>query len=363
MVELKIEFALGRTLVRIADGSLSTIGRSLTKAGHAGRVLVVSDEHVAPLYSQEAIRSLEQAGLEATLHVVAPGDQSKSLAEASALYDRLAAGRFGRDSTLLALGGGMVSDLAGFVAATWMRGLGFVICPTTLEADVDASIGGKTAVNHAAGKNLIGAFHQPQMVLTDLSCLRSLSQRDLIAGLGESIKHAAIRDPTFLEWHRTHREAILAREAPVLEELIGRNVGIKADVVTQDERERRGIREVLNFGHTIGHALEASFSYQRRHGECVALGMVVACRLSVGLGLLDGASERAVRETIEAFGLPLSLGSEVRVDEIRDYLHHDKKVAGDRLRFVLLKGLGRTVVRDDVPESAVLDALAALKGA
>jgi 3-dehydroquinate synthase len=320
----------------------------------------VSDEHVAPLYAEQGMRSLEEVGFVAELHVVAPGDQSKSLAQASALYDRLAAGGFARDSTVLALGGGMVSDLAGLVAATWMRGVRFVICPTTLEADIDASIGGKTAVNHPAGKNLIGAFHQPQIVLIDTSCLVSLPQRDLIAGMAESIKHAAIRDADFLQWHVANREAILAREAPVLEELIARNVGIKADVVAQDEKECRGIREALNFGHTIGHALEVRFGYERRHGECVALGMVAACRLSVSLGLLDEPSERAVRGTLEAFGLPVSLGSAVAVEEIRGYLEHDKKIAGNRQRFVLLDGLGRTAVRDDVPEAAVLDAVAAL---
>ena len=360
MVELNIEFALGRTSVRIADGLLSTVGRSLAGAGLGGRVLVVTDEHVKPLYADRTMRSLEEAGLETGLHVVAPGDQSKSLAQASALYDRLATGRFARDSTVLALGGGMVSDLAGFVAATWMRGVRHVICPTTLEADIDASIGGKTAVNHPAGKNLVGAFHQPAMVLIDPSCLGSLTQRDLVAGLGESVKHAAIRDPAFLEWHRAHREAILAREAPALEELIGRNVRIKAEVVRQDERERRGVREALNFGHTIGHALEAWSGFERRHGECVALGMVAACRLSVDLGLLDEPAERMLLETIEAFGLPVSLGSAVPIEEIRSYVQHDKKIAGDRVRFVLLDGLGRTVLRDDVPEAAVLEALAAL---
>jgi 3-dehydroquinate synthase len=228
---------------------------------------------------------------------------------------------------------------------------------------VDASIGGKTAVNHPAGKNLIGAFHQPILVLIDPQCLKSLSRRDLVAGMGESIKHAVIRDPAFLDWHRSRREVVLDRDAEALAELIERNVRIKAAVVAQDEREQTGVRAALNFGHTIGHALEQWGGYARRHGECVALGMVAACRLSVQMGLLDEDSRAQVVETIEAYGLPTSLESAVPADDILGYIERDKKSARNRVRFVLLDGLGRTVLRDDVPESVVREVIEGLAAA
>ncbi|HUU82381.1 MAG TPA: 3-dehydroquinate synthase [Phycisphaerae bacterium] len=363
MTEFEIKLERARTGVRIGAGALPSVGELLAQAGWADRVLVVSDGHVAPLYGERVTRSLVDAGLKAELHVLPPGDESKSLEQASALYDRLAAGRYARDAAVLALGGGMVSDLAGFVAATWMRGVTFVICPTTLEADVDASIGGKTAVNHGAAKNLIGAFHQPRLVIIDPKCLGSLSQRDLVAGTGESIKHAAIADPSFLKWHGSFRDAVLARDADVLAELIERNVRIKADIVVRDERDRSGVRAALNFGHTVGHAIERWSNYELRHGECVALGMVAACRLSVRMGLLDEASEAAVVETIEAYGLPTSLEAPVAADELLRYIARDKKTARDRVRFVLLEGLGRTTLRDDVPEELVVEVLHTLGGA
>ncbi|MCP4248872.1 MAG: 3-dehydroquinate synthase [bacterium] len=360
MGEQVYEFASGTCAVRVSPGARREIGPALARSNGSQRVLVVSDDNVAPLYADEVTQSLTKAGLAADLHVVPAGESSKSLAQASEIYDRLAAGKYARDATILTLGGGVVGDLGGFVAATWMRGIGFVNCPTTLEADVDAAIGGKTAVNHPAGKNLIGAFYQPGSVCIDPECLASLPERDLIAGLAESIKHAAIRDRDFLEFHNRHRDAILTRDASILAELISKNVAIKAAVVLQDEQERRGIREALNFGHTVGHAIESWADYAYRHGEAVALGMVAACRLSVALGLLSENEAAAVRETVAAFGLPVALDSPVSIDQLREHLSHDKKIAGGRPRYVLLDGLGQTVVRDDVPEPAVQEALAAL---
>ena len=357
-----VELGGRRSLVRIGAGLLAEAGPLLAQVGGRGRVLVVSDHNVAPRYAQRVTGSLEGAGFSAALHLIPPGDQSKSLAEASAIYDRLAAGNYARDATVLAVGGGVVSDLAGFVAGTWMRGANLVICPTTLEADVDASVGGKTAVNHPAGKNLIGVFHQPGLVIVDPSCLESLADRDMAAGMAESVKHAAISDGEFLDWQLAHRDAILSRTPAVLEQLIERNVRIKAGVVTRDERDQAGIRAALNFGHTIGHALEAWWAYDRRHGECVALGMVAACRMSVRMGLLDTADERRVVETIGAFGLPVSLDAPPPADRILEYITHDKKAAGDRVHFVLLDGIGQAVLRPDVPDSVVVDALTALGG-
>jgi 3-dehydroquinate synthase len=355
-----IQFPRAETLVTVQVNALATLGSTLASRIGPTPVLVISDETVAPLYADPALAALRGSGFRAELAVVPPGDASKSLARAAQLYDRLAQFGVARDGLVLALGGGMVSDLAGFVAATWMRGIAFAICPTTLEAAIDASIGGKTAVNHSAGKNLIGAFHQPTLVHIDPRCLRTLEPRDWVAGMAESIKHAAIADEPFLTWHEQYRDAILAREPELLVELIERNVRIKADVVSRDEREQTDIRAALNFGHTIGHAIEAARGYELRHGECVALGMVAACRIGVSLGLLDAASGERVIRAIESFGLPIRLADAPRTDELLSYMARDKKIAAGRIRFTLLDGLGKTVLRDDVPERVVLDACESL---
>lgn len=355
-----IQFPRAETLVTVEIDALATLGGTLAEQIQPTKVLLVSDETVAPLYADSALAGLHASGFDVELAAVPAGDASKSLVQAAQLYDRLGHFQVARDGLVLALGGGMVSDLAGFVAATWMRGIAFAICPTTLEAAVDASIGGKTAVNHGAGKNLIGAFHQPTMVHIDPLCLRTLGPRDLVAGMAESIKHAAIADESFLAWHEQHSDAILGREPEVLVELIERNVRIKADVVSRDEREQTSIRAALNFGHTIGHAIEAARGYDLRHGECVALGMVAACRIGVALGLLDAASGERVICAIDAFGLPVRLANAPPQDELWSYMARDKKIAAGRVRFTLLDGLGKTVLRDDVPERVVLDAYESL---
>lgn len=360
MTTFDIEFATARTRVRIEPGCLASIGEALAGCVEPTNVLVVSDETVAALYGEPVMASVAGAGFEPDMLVLPPGDATKSLGSAERIYDRLGDMRVARDGLVLALGGGMVSDLAGFAAATWMRGVRFGICPTTVEADVDASIGGKTAVNHRAGKNLVGAFHQPVLVHMDPLCLRTLEQRDVVAGLAESIKHAAIADEPFLRWHEAHREAVLAREPRAMAELLERNVRIKAGVVVRDEREHTAVRASLNFGHTIGHAIEAARGYELRHGECVALGMVAACRICVSLGRLDAASSERLIRCIESYGLPVRLEAAMNADELLSYMRRDKKVAGGKVRFTLLDGLGRTVLRDDVSERTILEACRSL---
>jgi 3-dehydroquinate synthase len=350
MRSITVSYESCRTQVRIGAGLLDQAGRLLAEVIPPGLrdVLVVSDETVAGLYSQRLLAGLTAAGLRGELAVVPPGDASKSLTRAAELYDRLAAGRFARDALVLALGGGMVSDLAGFVAATWMRGVAFAICSTTLESAVDACLGGKTGVNHASGKNLIGAFHHPALVLVDPASFTTLDDRDMRAGLAESIKHGAIADAAFLTWQREHREAILRRELPFLEELIERNLRIKAGFVTADERETRGPRAMLNFGHTIGHAVEAAMNYRLRHGECVAIGMAAAARISREMGLLSAADAEALIQTLAEFGLPTTLPEGLDPKQIIDATATDKKVAGSRVRYVLLEGWGRAALREGV---------------
>ncbi len=356
MISFSIQFGLRSTSVLIDPGLISMLGPQLKHAlPRAARVLVITDDHVASLYAEAAAASLQRSGWDAELFIVPSGEASKSLSNASAIYDRLAQGRYSRDSAIIAVGGGVVSDLAGFVAATWMRGIGFVICPTTLEAAVDASVGGKTAVNHPAGKNLIGAFHQPQAVMIDPICLATLPDRDIRAGLAESIKHGAIRDPEFLVWHEDNREAILAKDPAIMAQLIEKNVRIKADVVAADEREQSGIRASLNFGHTIGHAIEAWAEFDLRHGECVSLGMVAACQLSVDMGLLGQADAEQIRRILVYFGLPVQLPNPPMIQPLLEFIALDKKAANKKVRFVLLDGIGQTVMRDDVaPEQIIL---------
>ena len=272
--------------IDIGPGALGRIGERLRGRCEAGRATLITDTNVGPLYGEKAASSLDAAGFEVVVLTVPAGDASKSTARAGLLYDELAGRRHGRWEPVVALGGGMVGDLAGFVAATWQRGVPFVQCPTTVEADVDAGVGGKTAVNHPAGKNLIGVFHQPVLVCIDTDCLGTLGGRDFRAGLAESVKHAVIRDAAFFDWHEARRAEILGREPTVVLELIRRNCENKAAVVVADEREacRDGVgRAALNFGHTIGHAIEAQTGYTLRHGEAVSLGMVASMDLAARL--------------------------------------------------------------------------------
>ncbi len=275
------------TRVHIAPGALASAGRVVGERIGAGVVLIVTDDHVGSLYGDAVLNSFAEVGITPCVHTVPAGERSKCVARAEDLYAAAARAGLARDGHVFALGGGVVSDLAGFVAATWMRGVGFAICPTTVEACIDASIGGKTAINIPAGKNLVGAFHQPHTVIIDPNCLSTLPARDVRAGLAESVKHALITSESMLAWHEDQLEAILACDPGVTTELIVRNVRIKADIVERDATERTGVRMLLNFGHTIGHAIESCSGYALRHGECVALGMLGVCRLSETLGLLD----------------------------------------------------------------------------
>jgi 3-dehydroquinate synthase len=310
----------------------------------ARRVTVVTDSNVGPLHAARLGESLNGAGFEAVVLTVPAGDASKSLRQAEALYARLAERGHERAEPIIALGGGMVGDLAGFVAATWLRGVPFVQCPTTVEADVDASVGGKTALNHPAGKNLIGCFHQPSLVCIDTDCLGTLRKRDFTAGLAESVKHAVIRDQAFFEWHEANVGAIVAQEPRTLLELVERNCRNKAEVVVADEREtaEEGVgRAALNFGHTVGHAIEAQFNYELRHGEAVALGMVAAMDLAVRFAGFAEAERERVEAMLRALGLPVVCAAPLDVDEILRRLAADKKARGRTVRFVVPTVIGR----------------------
>lgn len=337
--------------VVIAADVLDSLGPRAREHIKSERLAVVTDENVGPLYGERALQSLKQSGFEPTLLTVPAGDATKCLQQVSRLYDALAEAKIDRTSPLVALGGGVVGDLTGFVAATWLRGVPFIQCPTTVEADVDASVGGKTGVNHASGKNMIGAFYQPQFVLIDIDTLKTLSERDYIAGLAESVKHAVIRDAAFLDFHEEQFDAIRRREPAVLPGLLERNVQIKAEIVARDERETTGLRALLNFGHTVGHAVETLMSYTDdpwRHGEAVAVGMVAAAEMSVAAGGLSRAESDRIVAVLERLGLPVRVGLAGERSAIRQLMQADKKVAAGKLRFVLADAIGRARLRGDV---------------
>lgn len=365
MPTMRYVFADQPVDVTVEVNILSELGSLLRRSipGAAPfRVILISDSNVWPLYGELAKGALRRGGTEAVSErVIAAGEASKSWAIAGELFQFLADQQVGRDAVIVALGGGVVSDLAGFVAATWMRGVRLVICPTTLEADIDAAIGGKTAINIPGGKNLVGAFHQPFLVAIDPVCLTTLPRRDLCAAMAESIKHALISSADFLEWHEGNVEAILALDPPVTMRLIEENIRIKADIVSRDTTEQTGLRVRLNLGHTIGHAIEEGCGFTLRHGECVSLGLVAACRLSNRLGLLDSSSVERVERLLTRFGLPIRLEHPIDVARILAAMRRDKKVRSGSACYVLLEGIGRATIRSDIPEGPIREVYKSLQ--
>jgi 3-dehydroquinate synthase len=320
------------------------------------RVCVVTNETIAPLHLDVLRNAL--SGSEVDVCVLPDGEQYKSLETYARVLDHLIEHRHDRTTTLLALGGGVVGDIAGFVAATYQRGVGLIQVPTTLLAQVDSSVGGKTAVNHPHGKNLIGAFHQPRLVVADLDTLATLPQREYLCGMAEIIKYGVIRDAEFFVWLEAHADALLARDPAALTHAIVTSCAIKAAVVAADERED-GIRAILNFGHTFGHAIESSSAYEFHHGEAVAIGMVMASDLSKRLDWLAPTEAERIGELIERFGLPVALPGNLTAARLAEAMSIDKKVQDGRLRLVLARAIGEVLVTDQFDRSALRATLAA----
>lgn len=312
--------------------------------------LVVSNETVAPLYLEALKGSL--AGVNVNSIELPDGESFKTMASFESVIDSLAGSNAGRDATVIALGGGVVGDIAGFAAACYMRGVDFIQVPTTLLAQVDSSVGGKTAVNHPSAKNLIGAFHQPRLVLIDTDTLRTLPERQFRAGLAEVIKHGAIADADFFQWLEANMPGLLARDTDALGHAIYRSCEIKAAVVSEDERERNK-RALLNFGHTFAHAIENCVGYgEWLHGEAVAAGMVMAA----GMSQIEAADNARIRKLIETAGLPVEPPT-IPATELRAAMEMDKKVQDKRLRLVLLKSIGMAFVTSEFPESRLNEVL------
>ncbi len=354
----KVNVALGSKgyPVYIGPGLLARAGVYLKERGFKGRLVVITDSNVKNLYGDVLSQALENDGFRVDILEVPPGEQQKTLENAGRLYQELTVVLAERATPILALGGGVVGDLAGFVAATYRRGVPLVQLPTTLLAQVDSSVGGKVAVDHGQLKNMIGAFYQPEMVMADTGTLASLPEAELGNGLAEVIKSAAIRDGGFFSFLEKNIGKIKLFNMNSLEEIVFRTVGIKAGVVTGDEHDT-GLRHILNYGHTIGHAVESVSDFRIKHGNAVAIGMVVAARLSHRLGLLDEGGVKRLRHLIMQAGLSVEI-PDLGIEEIMQAMQHDKKVREGRVEFVLLKSIGDTVIADDVPPPLVKEVLA-----
>jgi 3-dehydroquinate synthase len=315
-------------------------------------VAVVTNTTVAPLFLAQFADPLTREGVEVVPIVLPDGEAHKDWQALNAVFDALLEKRCGRDTTLVALGGGVIGDLAGFAAATYQRGVSYIQVPTTLLSQVDSSVGGKTAINHPLGKNMIGAFHQPRLVLADMDTLKTLPERELRSGLAEVIKHGLIRDAEFFAWLEKNIERLLSRDVEASAHAVRRSIEIKADIVAQDERES-GLRRVLNFGHTFGHAIETGLGYGAwLHGEAVAAGMVMATDLSRQLGYLTEADAGRIASLLRRAGLPTAAKG-IAPGRMRQLMSVDKKVKEGRIHFVLLERLGAATLRDDVPAAAV----------
>lgn len=359
--ELKVDLGERSYPIYIGSGLLKEAGSFFRKHGIGDRspVMLVTDGHVAPLYLGTAVSSLREAGYKVVEAVVEPGEQSKSLAVLEQLVGRALEGGLDRKSTVIALGGGVVGDLAGVVAATYMRGVRFVQMPTTILAH-DSSVGGKVAVNHPKAKNIIGAFHQPEMVLYDTDTLKSLPQREVKAGLSEVIKHGLIWNRSFVDWCEANAERLLALEPEPLAEALYEGCRVKSIVVSKDEREG-GLRAILNLGHTIGHALEAVAGYgELVHGEAIAIGMAGSARLAARLGYSRSIPESTER-ILKRFGLPVRIPAHLDTDAIMAAMMHDKKFKEGRMVFVVPTAIGAAEIRDDIPAELVREIVEELK--
>jgi 3-dehydroquinate synthase len=344
----------------VEPGALSTVGARLRELRVGSRAVLVTDAGILKAHGASVVAGLEKAGLSVTVLEVPDGEAAKTLAVAEHCWDRLLAAGADRTSTVLALGGGAVGDLAGFVAATYMRGANFVPLPTTVLAQVDASIGGKTAIDHPKAKNLIGAFHQPRLVIVDPAAVLTLPDRDFRSGLAEIVKHGVVLDAGYFDDVERSAAALAARDLPTLTRIISGSCALKAGVIQRDPEEKGEWRFALNYGHTIGHALEASTRYEAwTHGEAVALGMVAEARLAERLGVADAATTRRQESLLRALALPVRAAS-VDGDAVMAAITHDKKARDGRVPFVLAPAIGAFRVVYDVPPAEARAALASL---
>ncbi len=355
MQELTVGLGARSYPIVIRAGLLDDIGGLLADRRVAKRYVIIADDRVAELFGDRLLSSCRQAGLAVELLTFPHGEQQKNLATVERLARRLAALGIDRKDGLIALGGGVPGDITGFVAAIYMRGISFVQVPTTLLAQVDSSVGGKTGVDIPEGKNLVGAFHQPRAVYIDPTVLKHLPRAELLNGLAEVIKYGVIRDADFFRYLETNRPAVLALDMAAVETIIARSCAIKAAVVEADEREG-DLRRILNFGHTIGHAVEAASGYQLAHGMAVAVGMAAVARLATSMGILPADARDRIVTLLDAYGLPTAIPADYDVATLRRFLLTDKKTVAGRPVFVLPRAIGEVFMTDAV-DDGLLDAV------
>ena len=339
----KVELSLGDRSysIYVSKGLVSNIYKYTSSFFRGRRILVVSDTTVGRLYGKNCIQSLREGGITAEIFNVPVGEKSKSIQQLDKIYNRLSKLKVGREDGIIALGGGVVGDLAGLAAATFLRGISLVQVPTTLLSQVDSSVGGKTAINTSYGKNLVGSFFQPKIVLCDLETMFSLRGREFRNGLAEVVKHAVIRDESLFSYLEKNVSKILNQNVRSLEEIVFRNCQIKADVVEIDEKEN-GVRQILNFGHTLGHALESLYGFSKKllHGEAVSLGMSAAAQMSCAVGFCEKSDVERLQKLLLRFKLPIKLKKSPELRLIKKYVLHDKKVRDGKPKFVILKKIG-----------------------
>lgn len=356
MQKVKVDLADRSYTVYIGSGMLGTAHPAFDIAD-GSTALIVSNETVAPLYLETLASSLANAEVHSL--ILPDGENYKTFEYWSKIIDKLVEIRATRDTTLFTLGGGVIGDMGGFAAASYMRGIDFVQVPTTLLSQVDASVGGKTGFNHPRGKNLVGAFHQPEAVLVDIETLNTLPAREFSAGLAEVVKIAAVRDEELLSWLESNKAAIMAREPEVLTGMIRRSITNKAEVVAEDEREA-GVRALLNFGHSFAHAIETLTNYQQYlHGEAVAIGMMVASRLSEIRGLCENGLGERLGTLLADFELPLSIPENLQIDDIIETMKLDKKVIAGSTRLILVKSAGEGIIDSSSDKLQIAAALKA----
>ena len=360
--EIRVDLGQQSYDIAIAAGILDQLGALMTPLNVGQKVLLVSNPEIFQHYGEQTIAALETAGFDVASCTLPAGEEYKTLKTLQTIYDTALEHRLERSSTMIALGGGVVGDMTGFAAATWLRGLNVVQVPTSLLAMVDASIGGKTGVNHPQGKNLIGAFHQPRLVLIDPTVLKTLPEREFRAGMAEVIKYGVIWDAELFQRLEQSKslDKISAIEADLLQDILKCSCQSKAEVVSQDEKES-GLRAILNYGHTIGHAVESLTGYTEViHGEAVAIGMVAASRIAIELGWWNIESDQRQLKLIQKVGLPTHLPVGVKIDEVLQSLQSDKKVKAGKVRFILPTQMGQVQITDQVPGDVISQVLQAM---
>ncbi|MBA4371748.1 MAG: 3-dehydroquinate synthase [Thermodesulfovibrio sp.] len=357
MQTLTVELGERSYQIVIANGTVAGIGNALAESGYRGRLALICNPTVYGLYGKSVAASLRGAGFDLCEIIVPDGEEHKSLASAGMIYTELLKAKLDRKSALVALGGGVIGDLTGFAASTFMRGIDFIQVPTTLLAQVDSSVGGKTGVNHPLGKNMIGTFWQPGLVWIDIATLRTLPRREFLSGLAEVIKYGVIWDQEFFCFLEQEREKILALDNAVLVRLISRSCEIKAEVVSKDERES-GLRAILNYGHTIGHAVETATGYTRYlHGEAVAIGMMSAAVLAHLFGFIDRQTVERISALIRAYELPVVIPGEISFDVLLANMFLDKKTVSGELTFILPEKIGSVRIEKGITAEDIRKAI------